>query len=215
MIDFAVNHLLADREELRGSVLQNPALSARPEKLDDGTEGAPFRHEEGSAPTLPPPTNAPDPRLEQTTPAVDTADGKRETPLQKISRMSPAAKIRLALLGNQEERFILIRDSNKAVARAVIQSPKLSDAEIEAYASMKNVTEEVLRLISIDRGFMKNYSVIRALAGNPRAPLDVSLPLLKHLKERDLKKLMIDKNISDTVRAAAAKLYTTRQSGRM
>lgn len=132
-------------------------------------------------------------------------DAKRETLLERISRMSASEKIRTALLGNQEERLLLIRDSNKAVARAVLQSPKLSDVEVESFASMKTIAEESLRLIAMKRAFMRHYPVVYALANNPRAPIDVTLPLLNRLHERDLKALAINKNVADALRAAAAR----------
>lgn len=150
------------------------------------------------------------PAVEDAPPAVAPEGGreeenKRETLLQRIGRMSTAQKIKTALTGNQEERLALIRDSNKVVARAVLQSPKLSDMEIENIASMKNVTEEVLRLISMNRKFMKSYAIMRQLVNNPRTPIDVSLPMLNRLNERDLKGIMLNKNIPEVIRSMAVK----------
>ncbi len=125
--------------------------------------------------------------------------------------MPAAEKIKTALTGNQEERLLLIRDSNKLVARAVLQSPKLSDAETENIASMKNVTEEVLRLIAMNRKFMKSYSVVRQLINNPRTPIDVGLPLLNRLNERDLKGLMLNKNIAEVIRGMAQKMIKLKE----
>jgi hypothetical protein len=142
--------------------------------------------------------------------AVEAAQ-TRETLLQRIGRMTAAEKIALALKGNQEERLVLIRDANKVVARAVLQSPKVTDADIEAYASMKSVTEEVLRLISTNRAFMKNYAVARALLNNPRAPVDVCLPLLPRLNERDLKGLAMNKNVAEVLRNMAAKMIKQKE----
>jgi hypothetical protein len=125
--------------------------------------------------------------------------------------MTAVEKTALALKGNQEERLTLIRDSNKVVARAVLQSPKVTDADIEAYASMKSVTEEVLRLISTNRAFMKGYAVVRALVNNPRAPVDVTLPMLNRLNERDLKGLMLNRNVADVLRSMATKMVKQRE----
>lgn len=136
---------------------------------------------------------------------------KRETLLQRIGRMTTAQKIKAALTGNQEERLLLIRDSNKVVARAVLQSPKISDMEIESMASMKNVTEEVLRLIATNRKFMKSYGVVRQLVNNPRTPIDVSLPMLNRLNERDLKGAMLNKNIPEVIRGMAIKLVKQKE----
>lgn len=137
-----------------------------------------------------------------------------ETLLQKIARLTVAQKVRRGLMGSQEERLILIRDSNRVVVRSVIQSPKLSDSEVESFAAMRNVQEEVRRIISKNRVLMRNPTVIRALVFNPRSPIDVSLPLIKLLKDRDLKLLTIDKNVPDAVRNSAVRLYSTRTQDR-
>lgn len=123
--------------------------------------------------------------------------------LQRLARMTVGERVQRAFKGNKEERFILIRDGSKVVSNAVLESPKLTDAEVETFASMKNVQEGVLRSIAMKRKFMKNYSVIRALVNNPRTPLDVSLNLLNHVLVKDLKALSINKNVPDTLRKLA------------
>jgi hypothetical protein len=133
------------------------------------------------------------------------------TLLQKISKMTPSEKIKTALTGNMEERLLLIRDSNKLVARAVLGSPKLTDQEIENIASMKNVTEEILRLISMNRKFMRTYAVVRQLINNPRTPIDVGMSLLHRINDRDLKGLMLNKNISEVVRGMALKMMKQKE----
>src|SRR3989338_9778940 len=83
--------------------------------------------------------------------------------------------------------MLLIRDPSKVVYRAVLQSPKLSDGEVENFATMKNVAEEALRIISGSRKFMKSLIVIRNLVNNPRTPIDVSIPLLNRVPDNELK----------------------------
>jgi hypothetical protein len=89
----------------------------------------------------------------------------------------------------------------------VLQSPKVSDPEIEMFASMKNVQEGVLRDIARNHKFIKNYGVIRNLVSNPRCPLDLSLTLMNHLMVNDLKILSNNKNIPDTLRKLAYKRF--------
>ncbi len=125
--------------------------------------------------------------------------------------MSAPEKMKLALVGTHEERLTLIRDPNKTVASAVLQSPNLSDQEIEIFASMKNVNEELLRLIAGNRKFMKNYQVARGLVNNPRTPIDISLPLVNRLYDRDLKDLAVNKNVPDVLRTMAIKAVKQRQ----
>ena len=129
----------------------------------------------------------------------------RETLIEKINRMSVVEKIKAALTGNMETRSLLIRDSNKIISRAVLQSPKISDTEAETYAAAKNVSEEVLRLIAANRKFMKTYVVMRALINNPRAPIDVTMPLLARMNDRDLKGLSLNHNVPEVIRSMAIK----------
>ncbi len=201
VIDFLGSYVVPGRPNLAEALFKNPQIP--PELVEWVKQSAPL------STALPPPA-AP-------APAAEEAEGefgepqKRQTLLQRLNAMTPVQKIKTALTGNQEERMVLIRDANKLVSRAVLGSPKISDAEIENYASMKNVTEEVLRTISMNRGFMKSYTVARALINNPRAPLDVTLPLINRMNERDLKTLSMNKNVADTLRAVAAKLIKQKQ----
>ena len=135
------------------------------------------------------------------------AEPKRENALQKISHLDVKGRIQLALKGNKEERSLLIRDGTKVVALAVLEAPKLSDGEVEKFASQKNVLEAVLRQIPLKRRFMKNYKVVRNLVANPRTPLDLGLGLMKNLLIADLKNLSANKEVSETIRKLAMKMY--------
>jgi hypothetical protein len=132
---------------------------------------------------------------------------KRENSVQKINRLDIKGRIQLALKGNKEERSLLIRDGTKVVALAVLEAPKLSDGEVEKFASQKNVLEAVLRQIPLKRRFMKNYLVVRNLVANPRTPLDLGLGLMKNLMVQDLKNLSANKEVSETIRKLATKMY--------
>jgi hypothetical protein len=132
---------------------------------------------------------------------------KRENTLQKINALDIKGRIQLALKGNKEERSLLIRDGTKVVALAVLEAPKLSDGEVEKFASQKNVLEAVLRQIPLKRRFMKNYIVVRNLVANPRTPLDLGLGLMKNLLLQDLKNISANKEISETIRKLALKMY--------
>jgi hypothetical protein len=132
---------------------------------------------------------------------------KRENTLQKIAHLDVKGRIQLALKGNKEERSLLIRDGTKVVALAVLDAPKLSDGEVEKFASQKNVLEAVLRQIPLKRRFMKNYIVVRNLVANPRTPLDLGLGLMKNLLAQDLKNISGNKEVSETIRKLALKMY--------
>ena len=132
---------------------------------------------------------------------------KRQNTLQKINSLDVKGRIQLALKGNKEERSILIRDGTKVVALAVLDAPKIADGEVEKFASQKNVLEAVLRQIPLKRRFMKNYLIVRNLVANPRTPLDLGLALMKNLLVQDLKNLSGNKEVSETIRKLAFKMY--------
>jgi hypothetical protein len=138
--------------------------------------------------------------------------GRRQTLLQQISRMTVAQRVQYAMKGSSEARRTLIRDSNKVVQRSVLQSPRLTDQEVESFASMANLTDEILRLIANNRNFRKNYVVVRNLINNAKTPLDVTLHMLPILNPVDLKKLTMNKNVPETLRTTALKLQRTRAS---
>ena len=145
-------------------------------------------------------------------PAAKTAQGsERESILQKIARMKVGERVKLAMLGNKEERGVLIRDGSKVVSSAVLASPKLTDSEVENIAAMKNVQESVLRDIQRTRKFMKNYNVVRNLVNNPRCPLDLSLNMVKLLMINDLKGLSMNKNVPETLKKIALKNFKEKQ----
>jgi hypothetical protein len=138
---------------------------------------------------------------------------KRESLVQKVSHMNVVQRLTLALKGGRSERMLLIRDPNKLVQRCVLQSPRLTDTEVEAFASMTVLTGEILRAIALTRVFMKNYSIVRNLVNNPKTPLDVSLHLFPRLTASDLVKLTANKNVPETLRTSAIKLHRKRKMG--
>jgi hypothetical protein len=137
-------------------------------------------------------------------------DTERLSTLQKINNLNVAGRVKLAFLGNKEERMILIRDGSKVVSSAVLQSPKITDQEVEVIAAMKNVQESVLRDVARNRKFVKNYNVVKSLVNNPKCPLDLSLALMKNLMLPDLKGLSLNKNVPETLKKLALKHFSER-----
>jgi hypothetical protein len=135
---------------------------------------------------------------------------KRETLLKQVAHMNVVQRLTLALKGNREARMILIKDPNKLVQRCVLQSPRLTDMEVEAFAKMTNLSEEVFRVISLTRKFIKSYVIMKNLVNNPKTPLDISLHLIPRLNANDLKLLTTNKNIPDTLRSVAVKMQRQR-----
>jgi hypothetical protein len=151
--------------------------------------------------------------IEEAVAEIEPDAAKRETLMQRVGHMSVGQRLTLAIKGARTERLMLIRDPNKLVQRAVLQSPKLTDSEVEGFAGMTNLSKEVLRAISSMRIFMKNYTIAKNLVNNPKTPLDVSLHLFPRLTATDLLKLTTNKNIPETLRTSAVKLHRKRKMG--
>jgi hypothetical protein len=141
-------------------------------------------------------------------------DTRRQATFQRLSSMTVSQKIKAAMRGSREERTILIRDPNKLVALSVLSSPKVSQPEIEAFSKMANVSEDVLRVIGTTRAWSKNYSVVRALAFNPKSPISISMTLVNRLVEKDVRTLALDRNIAEPVKILARKLLQAGKSRR-
>ena len=192
--------LLSIRPELGAALLSSTALSPDQRRLLEELE-------HGGAP----------PNIELLAEAVKDAEEdptKRESLLQRLAKMRVTERMQLAFKGGREERMALIRDSARLVQRAVMQSPKLTEREVEGFASITSLTEEVLRLIATGRSYRKNYTIAKNLCFNPKTPLDVSLHLLVRIHTPDLKTLTNNKNIPETLRTTALKFFRQRTTER-
>ena len=156
------------------------------------------------------PADAPTPASADEEPLVATAEEDKvddDTPSepQVLANLSIMQRMKLATKGTKEHRSQLIRDPNKLVSMAVLSSPKITESEIETYAKLTSLTEDVLRVIGTNRAWTKNYGVVAALAKNPKTPPALSMTFLQRLNEKDLKALTTDRNAPEAVRLAAKK----------
>ena len=132
----------------------------------------------------------------------------------RINKMTMREKIKLALIGTREARSILIRDTNREVLRSVLGSPKLTVGEIESFAAMRSVSEEVLRQIGNSKGWMKSHAVVQNLVKNPKTPPLISQRVMFRLNSRDLMLLSRDRSIAEAVRRNAERLLSQRNKSK-
>jgi hypothetical protein len=144
----------------------------------------------------------------------EPTEARRMAAIQRLSLMSVSDKIKAAMRGSREERNILIRDPNKLVSLSVLSSPKVSEPDIESYAKMANVSEDVLRVIGTSRAWTKSYTIVRSLAFNPKSPIAVSMSLVSRLVEKDLRLLSTDRNIAEPVKVLVRKALQASRSRR-
>ncbi len=144
-----------------------------------------------------------------TVPSVEdgTAGGeaRSQSITQQIQNMGIVERVRVAMKGSREARAMLIRDPNRMVASAVLSSPKLTMSEVESFAKMANVSDDVLRAIAQNRAWVKNYGVAHGLVKNSKTPVAMSLNLMQRLVDRDVRSLAVDRNVPEPLRIAARK----------
>lgn len=215
----------------------NPALSRdqrrRLAELRDtfsiGATPEPEAQAPPPAPPPAPPVEAPPPeakeldenlvelKLEEAE-AMLTEDEKKDeqavSKLQRLFTLTTGKKVKAALTEDAQARSFLIRDPNRLVALAVLGSPKVTEAEIEQFSSMKNVSDEVLRRIGTNRDWTKKYTVINSLVKNPRTPLPIAMGFISRLQPRDIKALAVDRNVPEAIRRSAQRFVkATTQKG--
>jgi hypothetical protein len=141
-------------------------------------------------------------------------DGKRLSITQQIMKLTVAKKVEWAnKKGNKEVRTILLRDPNKLVQLAVIQSPRITQGEIAKVALSRTAPNEVLSNIYNNRQLVKNYPIKVALINNPKVPVGVSMRFLSSLRTAEVKALAKNKNIPQGLAVAAKKLLEKKSTG--
>jgi len=204
------------------SIRKNPLTTAEIRRLVQEIEAEFFSSKkkdyalEESAP--PAPSLTEQILLESSTPLEDlfleglpeNAETRQVEINKRISCLPVREKIKYALFGTREIRALLVRDTNKEVARSVLQSPKLTESEIETISAMRSVPEDILREIGNSREWARSYAVVQNLVRNPKTPPAISQRLLFRLRPRDLMQLSRDRSIPDAVRYNAARALNQR-----
>jgi hypothetical protein len=126
----------------------------------------------------------------------------------QIMKMSVSEKVKLAMVGNREARNILIKDTNRIILSAVINSPKLSEDDVLMYASNRSLADEVIKLISMKKEFLQNYKIKLALVTNPKTPAAISLKLLNYIMEKDLRSISKNRNVNPLISRQAIRVLS-------
>jgi hypothetical protein len=129
---------------------------------------------------------------------------------KRILTLNVAQKAILAMKGGREERIILVRDTNKIVALSVLKNARMTEGEVEMIAAMRNVSDEILRNVGINREWSQNYTVVANLVRNPRTPPSVSTNFVARLNNKDLKMIGGDRNVPEIIRKMAKRTFDLR-----
>ncbi len=139
------------------------------------------------------------------------ASPERISLIRRIMFMTVKDRVKLAIKGDREARGILVRDANKIVATGVMHNPRITDHEVESISAMRQVAEEVLRLIGMNRQWARSYPIIHNLARNPRTPMATAVHILPRIRTKDLQSIAMNRNVSEAVRRQAYRLCEMRK----
>jgi hypothetical protein len=142
---------------------------------------------------------------------VEAVKKSKQNTHARLLKMTVYDRILTALRGTREERMILVNSRNRLIQRSVLACPKLTDSEIEQYASSRSVAEEVIKQIASTRKWLRHYPVIIALALNPKTPVYTAKSIIPRLNHRDKVRVSRDRNISPITRQIAQKMTSTRR----
>ena len=151
--------------------------------------------------------------VELVLPEEERKDESKVGAVKRLFGMNTANKVLRALKGERAERAVLIRDPNRIVATAVLGSPRVTEAEIESFAAMKNISDQILRQIGTNREWTRKYNVVANLVKNPRTPLAISLGMVSRLNPRDIKTMAVDRNVPEPIRKQAQRFVKATQGG--
>ena len=140
----------------------------------------------------------------------DEISSERVSMINRIMKMGVKDRVKLGMKGDREARNVLIRDPNRLVSSAVVNNPRITEQEVEVIASMRSISEEILRQLAANRQWSRSYKVMHSLAKNPRTPLANVMTIMSRLQLRDLVALTKNRNVSDAVRRQAVRLHGNR-----
>lgn len=136
---------------------------------------------------------------EAESPVEEEIEEESRSKYQQLQDMPVADKIKMALTGDKEWRTLLIRESNKLVNTAVLKNPRVSEGEVLAVAKNRSASEELIRIVLLNRDWIKLYDIKKALAVHPRTPLQKAVRYMTFLSEKDLRELAKSRDVGQAI----------------
>lgn len=137
-------------------------------------------------------------------------DEENYSKYQLALHMGVSEKIKMALTGDKEWRSIFLKDSNKLVNTAVLKNPRITDGEVLAVCKNKTSSEELIRIILVNKDWIKLLSIRSALVSHPKTPVASALRFMDFLTIKELKDLSKSKSVSQVVVSAARRVLADK-----
>ena len=142
---------------------------------------------------------------------IEEEDEGPRSKYQQALELGVSEKIKMALTGDKEWRSLLLRDPNKLVSSAVLKNPRITDGEVLFVAKSKTASEELIRIILLNKEWLKLKAVKIALLKHPRTPMNKALRFMSVLNEKDLKELAKSKDVSAVIVNNARRIIMAKE----
>ena len=136
---------------------------------------------------------------------MEEADQEGLSKYQIALELKVAEKIKMGLTGDKEWRTLMIKQSNKLIQAAVLKNPRITDGEVLMIAKNKTSSEDLIRMILLNKEWMKLYEIKKALITHPKTPPPKAMRLVPMLTMKDIKELAKSRQVSTLVSTAARK----------
>ncbi len=136
---------------------------------------------------------------------MEEAEQEGLSKYQIALELKVAEKIKMGLTGDKEWRNILMKESNKLVQGAVMKNPRITDGEVLMVVKNKTSSDDLIRIVLLNRDWIKNYEIKKALVVHPKTPVPKALRYVSFLTMKDLKHLSKSRQVSNIVMSAARK----------
>lgn len=141
---------------------------------------------------------------------VETASDKLDPALSRAlsaERGRPLSLGERKSLARKRDRNLLarvLRDPDPAVVRILLDNPALTELDVVRLCARRPVRPEVLAQVFQHARWVLRYRIRLALALNPHTPETITLQLLPHLTQGDLRSVAQSGELSERVRAACS-----------
>jgi hypothetical protein len=143
--------------------------------------------------------------------AGDQGEQAGVSPIFRLKTMNPQQKARVAMSGSRAERQILMRDHNAEVLNALLNHPRIEEAEVLEVVKSPHNNAAIMKRVADNKKWMGNQDIRIAVVRNPKTPTPLAIKHLSTLPITELQTLAKMGNAREVLRKEALKVYLARR----
>jgi hypothetical protein len=135
------------------------------------------------------------------------------SPIFRLKTMNPQQRARVAMTGSRSERQILLRDHVAEVLAALLNHPRIEEAEVLEVVKSPHSNGAILKRVADNKKWMANSDIRVAVVRSPKTPHLLAVKHLPSLPTTELQTLSKMGNAREVLRKEALKIYLQRIKG--